>query len=58
MSEVATLTDVDLDLIHFIERFCASTGGAPTDAQINARYNLPEETLTCLLYTSDAADEL
>lgn len=46
MSEVATLTDVDLDLIHFVERFCASTGGAPTDAQINARYNLPEETLT------------
>jgi hypothetical protein len=40
-----TLTDVELDLIHFVERFHASTGSAPTDAQINARYDLDKKTL-------------
>lgn len=33
-----TLTDVELDLVFFVERFHASTGQAPTDAQINQRF--------------------
>lgn len=33
-----TLTDVELDVIFFIERFTASNGGAPTKAQINQRF--------------------
>lgn len=40
-----TLNDIDLDLILYIERFHASTGSAPTDAQLNARYNLDPQTL-------------
>ena len=36
MSE--TLTDVELDLVFFIERFHASNGMAPTEAQINMRF--------------------
>lgn len=34
----ATLTDVELDLVFFIERFHASMGAAPTDAQMNQRF--------------------
>lgn len=33
-----TLTDAELDLIFFIERFAATTGSAPTDKQINQRF--------------------
>lgn len=33
-----TLTDVELDLIFFIERFHASNGQAPTKAEINQRF--------------------
>lgn len=40
-----TITDVELDLIFFIERFHASTGSAPTDAQLNQRFNLTPELL-------------
>lgn len=32
------LSDIELDLIFFIERFHASNGVAPTDAQINMRF--------------------
>ena len=39
------LTDVELDLIFFIERFHASTGNAPTDAQLNQRFNLTPKLL-------------
>lgn len=34
-----TLTDVELDLIFYVERFHARNGQAPTDAQLNQRYN-------------------
>lgn len=34
----ATLTDVELDLIFFIERFVSSNGVAPTRAQIDMRF--------------------
>ena len=40
-----TLSDVELDLILFVERFHASTGSAPTDAQLNARFELTPESL-------------
>lgn len=40
-----TITDVELDLIFFIERFHASTGQAPTDAQLNQRFTLTPEVL-------------
>lgn len=40
-----TLTDVDFDLILFVERFHASTGAAPTDAQLNQRFTLTPEVL-------------
>lgn len=33
-----TITAVELDLIHFIERFHSSQGYAPSDAQINQRF--------------------
>lgn len=33
-----TITDIELDLITFIERFHSSNGVAPTDAQINTRF--------------------
>lgn len=33
-----TLTDIELDLVFFIERFHSSTGAAPTVAQINQRF--------------------
>jgi hypothetical protein len=33
-----TLTDVELDLVFFVERFHSSNGVAPTDAQINQRF--------------------
>lgn len=33
-----TLTDIELDLVFFIERFHSSNGVAPTDAQINMRF--------------------
>ena len=33
-----TLTDIELDLIHFIERFHASNGRAPTESQLNQRF--------------------
>lgn len=39
------LTDFDFDLIQYIERFHASTGSAPTDAQLNQRFDLSPETL-------------
>jgi len=42
---LTTLTDVELDLVFFIERFHASTGTAPTDAQLNQRFNLTPEIL-------------
>jgi hypothetical protein len=35
-----TLTDIELDLVFYIERFCATNGQAPTRAQIDARFNL------------------
>lgn len=43
--EVPTLSDVDFELIQFIERFHASTGAAPTDAQLNQRYSLTPDIL-------------
>lgn len=39
------LTDVELDLVFFIERFHASTGQSPTDAQLNQRFKLTPELL-------------
>lgn len=36
MTEV--LSDIELDLVFFIERFHASNGAAPTDAQVNQRF--------------------
>lgn len=42
---MTTLTDTELDLVFFIERFHASTGSAPTDAQLNQRFNLTPEIL-------------
>lgn len=42
---IETLSEIELDLIHYIERFHASTGMAPTDAQLNARYKLTDEQL-------------
>lgn len=38
-----TLTDVELDVVFFIERFVASGGVAPTRNQIEQRFNLPDE---------------
>lgn len=35
---MTTLTDVELDVIFFIERFTATNGGAPTKTQINQRF--------------------
>lgn len=45
--EMATdvLTDFDFDLIQYIERFHASTGAAPTDAQLVQRFNLESDRL-------------
>lgn len=43
--EVPTLSDVDFELMQFVERFHGSTGAAPTDAQIAARYHLTEGVL-------------
>lgn len=40
----ATLSDVEMDLILFVERFHASVGESPTDVQINQRFNLDPET--------------
>lgn len=33
------LTNLELDLVFFIERFAAQTGNPPTDAQVKARFN-------------------
>jgi hypothetical protein len=42
-----TLTDAELDLIFYIERFAASNGAAPTDVQIKHRFaNVTNEFLT------------
>lgn len=38
-----TLTDIEMDLILFVERFHASVGETPTDAQINQRFDLEPE---------------
>lgn len=39
------LSRIDLDVIHFIERFHASMGETPTDQQIADRYELPKDFL-------------
>jgi hypothetical protein len=39
------ITDMDLELIQYIERFHASMGIAPTDAQLNQRFELPKGAL-------------
>lgn len=45
MTLTDVLTDFDFNLIQYIERFHASTGSAPTDAQLNQRFDLTPETL-------------
>lgn len=39
VSELANLTDVELDVIFYIERFAASMGNVPTRVQIEQRFN-------------------
>lgn len=43
--EVPTLSDVDFELMQYIERFHGSTGSAPTDAQLNQRFTLTPDVL-------------
>lgn len=38
-------TDLELDLVFFVERFAASTGQSPTDAQIKSRFDVTDEQL-------------
>ncbi|MFG2268093.1 phBC6A51 family helix-turn-helix protein [Streptomyces sp. NPDC048720] len=46
MTEPAALSDLELDLIFYIERFAATNGTAPTDAQLNQRFaNLDADVL-------------
>lgn len=45
LTDIPTLSDVDFELIQFVERFHATTGSAPTDAQINQRYQLTSDVL-------------
>lgn len=44
MSDGDFITDVELDVIHFIERYHASMGETPTDAQIKQRFNRIDDT--------------
>lgn len=45
MSEVETLSDKELDLILFVERFHSTQGVAPTKQQIEARFDVTRDEL-------------
>lgn len=45
MTEIATLSDIDFELIQFVERFHGTVGRTPTEAELNHRFELEDGVL-------------
>lgn len=45
MTEITYVTDFELELIHYVERFHASMGSSPSDAQMLQRFDLQPDAL-------------